>query len=177
MKFSTQAVVPSPREVVFAAYRDRITRVLEFLPSVRAIDVTVRDEEGAALLRVSQWHGGGEVPAAVRGIVSQAMLGWTERAVWRADAFTCEWRVVPHTFGGAVRCGGRTSFVETDGGATRVEVEGVVEVDGRRMAGVPAYLGARVARSVEEFLVDRIRANLTESAKWFGAPRVAREAP
>jgi hypothetical protein len=159
--------VPRPRLEVFTSYRDQMARVLEFLPNVRAIDISRREEEGSIVQQSSEWHGGGEVPAAVRGIVTQSMLTWTDHAKWDGAAFLCDWRAVARSFPEGVRCRGRTSFREVPDGHTLIEVRGAVEVDGRRLPGVPGFLAGPVGRSVEEFLVDRIRANLAETTKWF----------
>jgi hypothetical protein len=167
MKLTVEVRVARPRPEVFVAYRDQMARVLEFLPNVRAIDASRRQEEGAVVYRSSEWHGGGEVPAAVRGIVSQSMLAWTEHAKWDATGFLCDWRADSRSFPEGVRCRGRTSFLDGPDGHTLIEVRGAVEVDARRLPGVPGFLAGSVGRSVEEFLVGRIRANLDETTKWF----------
>ena len=177
MKLALEVPLPVGRGRVFAAYRDEIERVLEFLPSVRVVEVKARRDDGAVVQQIREWHGGGDVPAAVRGIVTQSMLGWDDQSVWDAQAFVCDWRALPHKFTEAVRCRGRTSFLEEPANQTLVDVRGAVDVDARRLPGVPSYLAASVGRAVEEFLVGRIRANLVETARWFekypDAPRVA----
>jgi hypothetical protein len=167
MKLTVEVRVPRPRLEAFAAYRDQMARVLEFLPNVRAIDVSRRQEEGTTVFQSSEWHGGGEVPAAVRGIIAQSMLAWTDHAKWDAAGFVCDWRAESRSFPEGVRGRGRTSFLEEPDGHTLIEVRGAVEVDGRRLPGVPGFLAGPVGRSVEEFLVERIRANLAETTKWF----------
>jgi hypothetical protein len=167
MKLTVEVRVARLRPEVFAAYRDQMARVLEFLPNVRAVDVTRRQEEGAIVYQSSEWHGGGEVPAAVRGIVSQSMLAWTDHAKWDAAGFLCDWRADSRSFPDGVRCRGRTSFLEEPDGHTLLELHCAVEVDARRLPGVPGFLAGSVGRSVEEFLAARIRANLAETTKWF----------
>lgn len=167
MKFALELRLPVLRAKVFAAYRDEIVRVLEFLPSVRVVEVKAWRADGAVVEQIREWHGGGEVPAAVRGIVTQSMLGWNDHTVWDAEAFVCDWRAESHKFAEAVRCRGRTSFLEEPAHHTLLDVRGAVDVNGRRFPGVPSYLAVSVGRSVEEFLVGRIRANLVETARWF----------
>jgi hypothetical protein len=167
MNLTVDVRVARPRLEVFAAYRDQMARVLEFLPNVRAVDRSRRQEEGAIVHQSSQWHGGGEVPAAVRGIITQSMLTWTGHAKWDATGFFCDWRADSQSFPEGIRCRGRTSFFEEPDGHTLLEVRGAVVVDGRRLPGVPGFLAGSVGRSVEEFLVGRIRDNLAETTKWF----------
>jgi hypothetical protein len=166
VKLAADLGLAFPRQAVFAAYRDELPRVLEFLPNVRAIDMSSRQEDGAIVYQVAEWHGGGEVPAAVRGILTQSMLAWTDRAKWDAVAFSCDFRAESRSFPAGVQCRGRTSFLEAVEG-TLVEVRGAVEVDARKLPGIPGFLARQVGRSVEEFLVTRIQANLAESAKCF----------
>jgi hypothetical protein len=176
MKFRAEARVPLAPAVVFAAYRDRMSKILEFLPNVRAIDLNGREEEGPAARLLSTWYGGGEVSAAVRGIIEQKMLGWSHQAIWRADALGCDWRSQGVSFpSGGVELRGRTSFVDDGDGETRISIEGVIEVDARKLPGVPGFLAKRVGANVEEFLGEKIRVNLVESTKWFQAHRAELE--
>jgi hypothetical protein len=167
MKLTAEVRLACSRHAAFAAYRDQINRVLEFLPNVRTVEVKQRDEQGPIVHQSREWYGGGEVPAAVRGIVRQSMLGWTDHSKWDAIGLLCDWRTESHAFPDGVRCRGRTAFLDGPEGHTLVEVLGAVEVDARRLPGVPGFLAASVGRSVEEFLVGRIRANLAETAQWF----------
>jgi hypothetical protein len=167
MKLATSVRLPFPRDAVFAAYRDSMVRILEFLPNVRVVEPRSREVNGAVVASSSEWHGGGEVPAAVRGIVAESMLAWTDHSSWNGDSYVCDWRAESHSFADGIRCQGRTTFVEEPEGATRLEVHGAVEVDARRLPGVPSFLARSVARHVEEFLVGRIQTNLAETARWF----------
>ena len=167
MKISTDVRLPWPRETVFETYRDAITRVLEFLPSVRSVEVKWRRDDAAAVYLVHEWYGGGQVPAAVRGVVTESTLGWTDYSTWDTTAFRCDWKIESKKFSDAVRCQGRTSFVDEGREATRLELRGTVEVDARRLPGVPPFLARTVARSVEEFLANKIESNVRETLHWF----------
>ncbi len=167
MKLTTDLRLPLPRETVFAAYRDAITRVLEFLPNVRSVEVKWRKEDEAAVHLVHEWHGGGQVPAAVRGIITESMLVWTDYATWDPKSFCCDWKIESHKFPEAVRCRGRNSFVDEGGEATLLEIRGTVEVDARRFPGVPSFLAKPVGRSVEEFLASTFESNVRQTIQWF----------
>ena len=71
MRIEADSVLPFSRDVVFRAYRDDLPKVVEFLPNVRAIEVKTREDDGAITRLFNVWHGGGDVPAAVRGFLDE----------------------------------------------------------------------------------------------------------
>jgi hypothetical protein len=165
MELHADAHIPFPRDVVFAAYRDDITKVLAYLPNVRRIDVQSRTDDGPVAKLVNIWHGGGEIPAAARAVLSESMLSWTDYATWDAGHFRCEWRVETHAFTEAVLCQGINTFIEDSPGNTLLEIRGKMQVDAKKIRGVPGFLAAKVGRTVEEFLGGKIQPNLVETAK------------
>ena len=92
MELVADAKLPFPRPVVFAAYRNHLVDLLSYLPNVRAIVIESRVDSGEVSTFVNTWHGGGEIPAAARAFLSEAMLSWTDHARWDQAAWTCEWR-------------------------------------------------------------------------------------
>ena len=77
---------------MFAAYRDDLVKLLPYLPNVRRIEIKSRKDDGPRSDFVNVWHGGGEIPAAARAILSESMLSWTDYAAWLSDQWVCEWR-------------------------------------------------------------------------------------
>jgi hypothetical protein len=163
MQITSDARIPSPVPVVFAAYRDDLTKLLPYLPNVRSIEVKSRKDGGSIAEFVNEWRGGGDIPAAVRAVLSEAILSWTDYATWNADTKVCDWRIVTHAFSDAVKCSGSNRFVD-DGGATRLEVRGSLTIDAKKI-GVPSLLASTVGRAAEEFLVNKIQSNLVETAQ------------
>lgn len=161
MELAADATLSFPRPVVFAAYRDRLTALLEYLPNVRGIEVKSRLEEGTRVKLVNLWHGGGEIPRPARAFLSESMLSWIDRAEWDEATWMCHWAIETHTFTEAVHCEGYDRFVEVPGG-TRIEIRGSLEIDAAKIRGVPRLLAGRLGHAVEEFLVSRIRPNLVE---------------
>jgi hypothetical protein len=159
MELSADATLPFPRPVVFAAYRDELVRLVEYLPNIRRIEVTSRKDDGKKTYLVNEWHGGGEIPAAARAVLSESMLCWTDYASWNEEDWSCAWRIETHSFTEAVHCAGTNRFVETDGG-TRLEIRGQLSIDGAKLKAVPRLLSKTVARAVEELLVKKITPNL-----------------
>jgi hypothetical protein len=169
MELRADARIAFPREVVFAAYRDEIDKLLPYLPNVRSIDVKSRSEEGSTIRLVNEWHGGGEIPAALRAILGDSMLSWMDYAAWNADTLRCDWRTETRAFTEAIRCAGHNLFAEDGPGKTRLEIRGTIDVDGKKIRGVPGFLAGRVGHSLEEFLGGRIQSNVVETAKGLAA--------
>jgi hypothetical protein len=149
MELRADAHIPFPRDVAFAAYRDDIQKVLAFLPNVRAIDLKSRTEEGPRATLVNVWRAGGEIPAAARAILSESMLSWTDYATWDSAKLSCEWRIETHAFTEAVTCKGLNVFLENGPGKTLLEVRGHLEIDGKKLKGVPGFLSGKVSRTTE----------------------------
>src|SRR5580700_2193021 len=95
--------IPFPREIVFRAYRDEMTKLLPYLPNVRSIEVKSRKDDGPRSETVLIWHGGGDIPATLRAVVSESMLSWTDYATWDSEALRCDWRTETHALTEAVR--------------------------------------------------------------------------
>ncbi|MGA7118788.1 MAG: hypothetical protein WBY94_01760 [Polyangiaceae bacterium] len=165
MDLHADARIPFPRSRVFAAYRDDIAQLLPYLPNVRSIEVKSRKDDGPVAYLVNEWRGGGDIPAALRTVLGDSMLSWTDYATWNADSLRCDWRTETHAFGDALRCAGYDLFREDGPDTTLLEIRGTLEVDARRMRGVPGFLAAKVGRGLEEFLGAKIQANLVETAK------------
>lgn len=164
MDLKADARLPFPRDLVFRTYRDDILKMLPFLPNVRNIEVKSREDEGPVTRFVNLWHGGGEIPAAARAFLSDAMLSWTDRASWNSEELTCDWTIETHAFTEAVSCHGHNRFLD-DGNGTLLEIRGTLTIDAKKIRGVPSLLAGKVGRSIEEFLAKRIEPNLIETAK------------
>ncbi len=167
MDLIAEARVPFPRAVVFACYRDKMADLLPYLESVRKIDVTSRDEqEGTRTVKlVNVWHGGGDIPAAARAFVSEAMMSWTDTATWTEADYVCHWVIKTHAFTEAVSCEGWNTFHEDGPDATRITMKGSIEIDTKKVKGVPGFLAGKVAKTVEEMLKTKIQPNFVEVTK------------
>lgn len=161
MDLSADASLLFPRDVVFSAYRDHLVDLVDFLPNIRRIEVKSRKDTDNVVELVNEWHGGGEIPAAARVVLSESMLSWTDYAEWNEAAYTCKWRIETHSFKDAVDCRGENRFIDVDGG-TRLEIRGRLTIDAKKVKGVPKLLSKSVSKTVEDFLVKKITPNLIE---------------
>jgi len=167
MQLRADAKLPFPRAKVFEAYRDKLVELLPYLPNVRSIDVKSREEtgeNGKIVKMLNVWHGGGEIPAAARAVLSEAMLTWDDHATWNEEDFTTAWTIKTHAMTDAVKCEGSNRYIE-EGGSTVLEIRGVLEIDAKKIRGVPGFLAGKVGRTVEEFLIGKIQPNLVETVK------------
>jgi hypothetical protein len=165
MDLHVDAPIPFSREVVFKAYRDDLTKLLPYLPNVRTIEVTSRKESGPRVETVLIWHGGGDIPGALRAVLSESMLSWTDYATWDSEALRCDWRTETHALTEAVHSQGYNLFVEDGSGKTILQLRGKFEVDAKKIRGVPGFLAGKLARAAEDFLGGKIAPNLQETAK------------
>lgn len=164
MKISTEAYIPFPRRQVYTTFRDQVLELVPYMSNVRSIEVKSRREEDGSIFSINEWHGGGDIPVAIRAIVNEVMLTWTEYDTWKEADFTLEWHIQTHVFTEAVHCEGRNRFIE-EGNGTRVESLGELTIDPKQIDGFPLFLRGAVARNVEEFLGSKIEPNLFEMSK------------
>jgi hypothetical protein len=174
MDLAADSTLSHPRSVVFAAYRDRLPELVPHLPNIRAIEVKRREVHGSLVHLHNVWRGGGEIPAVARALVSESMLSWDDHACWDEQTWICSWRIETHVFREAFECHGENRFVEL-GHGSRLEIRGILRIDGRRIPGVPRALHARVSRLVEEFLAAKIEPNLLQVAR--GLEQFLRQPP
>jgi len=140
-------------------------KLLPYLSNVRSIEVKSRTEKGPVAEIVNEWRAGGEIPTAVRAVLSESMLAWTDYATWDSASLRWDWRIEPHALKEALRCSGRTVLAEDGIGKTLAQFRGELAIDATKIRGVPRFLAGTVGRAAEAFLVDRIQSNLIETAE------------
>jgi hypothetical protein len=165
MELRADSRLAFPRKLVFATYRDDILKLLPYLSNVRRIDVKSRRENGPVVEMVNDWAGGGDIPAAVRAVLSESMLSWTDHAAWNEESMCCDWRIETRAFTEAVHCAGQNSFADDGAGGTILQIRGTLDIDPKQLRGVPGFVAGKVARGVEAFLVEKIQANLVDTVK------------
>jgi hypothetical protein len=164
MELRADTRIAFPRPLVFSAYRDKLSDLVEYLPNIRRIEVMQRKDDGHIVELTNIWHGGGDVPAVARAFVSEAMLAWTDTVRWDETSFTADWQVKTHSFPEAVTCRGRNTFLE-EGDQTVFQMRGDLTIDPAKLKGVPRLLAGGVAKAVEEFLVKKIGPDNVEVAQ------------
>ncbi|OUL27856.1 hypothetical protein BV378_08875 [Nostoc sp. RF31YmG] len=159
MLINADTKIPFPRSLVYATYRDKLVELVPYMPNVRYIKVKSRREADGKVDSVNEWHGGSEIPAAARAVLSEDMLSWTEYNTWNEADFQLIWRIETHAFTEAVKCSGTNRFLE-DGNNTIIESRGELVIDPKQIKGVPFFLTGTIAHVVEDFLGKNIEPNL-----------------
>lgn len=162
MRIEADSVLPFPRERVYRAYRDELPDFTRYLPNVRAIDVKSREELPGNVVKLHNvWHGGGDIPAPVVKLLGNESLAWDDHATWKQDEWCVEWNIKTNVFTEAVACGGKNTFIELGPERTRLEIHGEISIDVKKVRGIPSFLAGSIGKTVENFLVKQITANLT----------------
>jgi len=167
MELRTEATIDQPRDVVFRAYRDLLPDLISYLPNVRRIDVKSRQEKGHLVELVNQWYGGGDIPAPLRAVLSDAVLSWTDYAEWNEQDFTCKWRNET-AFKEAVNSHGVNHFVELGPNRMAIRIDGRIDVDASKVPGVPRLVAGKIGKLIESFLIKQVQDNLQEVARGVG---------
>ncbi|MBK8013298.1 MAG: hypothetical protein IPK13_18330 [Deltaproteobacteria bacterium] len=166
MKIEANARMPYPRSLVFSTYRDRLPKLVPFLPNIKGIEVLSRQDEpelGQTRL-VNRWHAKGDIPKVAQKILKPEMLAWDDHASWDERAWTVDWRIETKMFTESVRCHGHNVYLE-DGEGTLLQIRGELEVNLAGIPGVPRFLAGSIAPAVERFIVALLTPNLTSVAK------------
>ena len=94
-----------------------------------------------------------DIPAALRPVLRQVRVEYTEEMVWRHGSGRGDWRIVPNIFTDKVTAAGSVRFLDHPEGTERV-VEGDVTV---RMLGLGGI--------AERFIVEDIERSFHEAAR------------
>ena len=161
MLINAEMCIPFPRSLVYITYRDQLVELVPYLPNVRSVEVKSCREENERVYCVNLWHGGGRIPLAVRAVLGEAMLSWTEYATRDESNFTLEWQIETHAFTKAVFCAGKNCFLDNNG-TTIIETKGELRIDPDKIEGFPQPLRGQIASTVENFLEKKIVPNLIQ---------------
>lgn len=166
MEIRADVTIPFPPEQVFAAYRDRLSELAEYLPNIASITVVSREElDGGDVRLVNDWRGSNaDIPKVARAFLSEEKLRWTDYATWHAADLSVDWRSDVNAFPGAVLSSGKNRFVAA-GQGTRMEIRGQLIVDASKIAGVPRLLAGTVGAAVEKVMGGQVAANAKAQAE------------
>lgn len=160
MKFRSESTIHHPRDVVFAAYRDRLAGVVPYLEDIKAVNVLSRTEAGSVIKLHNEWVSDREVPKVAASIIKPEHLKWDDYASWDASTFTCAFEIKTRIFTENVKCVGGNQFLDDGKGGTRVVLHGDFEVSLKDIPGVPRFLAGTIAPQVEKFIIALIQPNL-----------------
>lgn len=163
MRIAAESLIHHPRDVVFSAYRDRLSEVAAYMDNVRAIEVVSREDGADGTVRLHNvWRANAEIPNFAQSIVKPDMLAWDDHATWDPVALRCDWNLHTRAFTEAVRCSGTNTFFEVDEHTTRVVLAGELLIDATQVRVIPRFLAGSVGPQVEKFAVALITPNLEQ---------------
>ena len=159
MDVSSRMRIPFPRDLVYRTIRDQLLDLVPYMPSVKAIELQQRTEEGGIIRFVNLWWAGTEIPAVAQRVLKPEMLSWIDRASWDESHFTCDWSMETNALPGVLECAGRNVF-KAVGDETDLEVTGTLALHMDKLP-VPKLIGGAVRPVIERIVVSAIRPNLT----------------
>ncbi|MBK8479843.1 MAG: hypothetical protein IPL40_01490 [Proteobacteria bacterium] len=153
-------------QTTFLALRDRQHELVRHLPNIEALSVLERNETPPTTRLYSRWQGSaGEIPAALRPLISREMLAWFDEAVWNAETLACQWRLESAKARDIFTCTGTTTLKATGEGSCAFHLSAELHVYPEHVPGVPGFLARRVREPLEQFVANLLRPNLTSVAK------------
>ena len=160
MKIQSESHIHHPIDRVYASYRDHLSRVAPYTTDIKEIIVHAREErpEGPKIHNI--WVADREIPKIASGIVKPEMLRWDDFADWNDAAQHVDWVLNIPAFPDQVKCSGRNAFFADGPNRTRVVLSGDLEINVKRIPGVPRIMAGRIAPKIEAFIVKLITPNL-----------------
>jgi hypothetical protein len=162
MQINASSLIHHPLERVYRAYKDELVQIAAFMPNIKEILVLSREEVPGGAKLHNEWAGKGEIPKVVRGILKPEMVRWDDYAAWDDTNHLCHWEIKTRAFTDNVTCRGINRMTAEGEGATRVTLQGNLDVHLQGIPGVPGFLAKGIAPQVEKFIIALITPNLEQ---------------
>jgi len=162
MRIHSESLIRHPQPSVYEAYRDRLPEIAAYIPDVKEIRVESREDGPDAAIIHNVWIADREVPVFARAFITPDMLKWDDYAEWRDAESRVYWKLRLRVFTESVTCGGTNTFSRVDENSTKVCLEGDLDIDVKKIPGVPRLLAGGVKPKVEKFIVSLITPNLKQ---------------
>ena len=164
MEISVVSEIPFPIQDVFLAMRDHMPELAQYMPNVKSIEVTLRDELGGGVVHlVNRWNAAAtEIPAVARPFVDPSSVYWIDHAKWNADDLACSWRLEMGFMAERISCTGVTSYHTIDEGRTEMRIKGELELDLKGL--VPRLLLGKATSGIEKFVSKLVAPNFEKTS-------------
>jgi len=159
MKIHSESIIRFPLKKVYETYRDRLPEIASYIPDIREIEVVRREPRDKGPFVLNVWKAENRIPKVAQKVVKPEMLQWQDHADWDDTNTHVDWRLVIPAFEDQVRCSGRNAFF-AHGDATRVVLLGELDIDIKRIPGVPRLLAGRLKPQIEQFIIKLVQPNL-----------------
>lgn len=164
MLINASVLVPFPRTLVYATYRDKLPEIVASMSSVKQVILKSRQDQQGAVHQVYEWHGKSEIPGLLKAFLSEDLLTWTDFATWKESEYVTDWQIQPQAFRDAVTWAGQDRYLE-EGNSTRIESRGKLVIDPHRLKSVPGFLAGQVSHLAEEMLAKQAEPNFVEMSR------------
>ena len=128
MKYTQEDIFDGPMESVVAICLDR-SRDVKVYPNITKTTVKSKETKGHITKIVVETVANGDIPPALRKIISPKMLTWIEYGIWDDKEKTYEYKVKTLYFSNITNVGGKFFYTEPEAGKCKRRLEGYVEVN------------------------------------------------
>ena len=160
MKIHSESHIHHSLDRVYESYRDHLSQVAPYTDDIKEIIVHAREEMPNGPKIHNIWVADRDIPKIAKGIVKPEMLRWDDFAQWNNSEHHVDWTLNIPAFPDQVRCSGRNAFFADGPNRTRVVLTGELEINVKRIPGVPRIMAGRIAPKIEAFIVKLITPNL-----------------
>ena len=169
--FRSLIVLKRPRCELWSIMRDRLIDLADQLADISSVREVSRsaDADGQVHI-VNEWRARHDVPPAFRTMLQVNEIGWLDRNVWDAAAFTCSWRIEPLVLSDYIVCSGQTVFADAMAGrGTRVTISGELDLKPGLFSvlGVGEAAGSAFIDSIATTAIPRNLRSVAEAAAAF----------
>lgn len=159
MNIHSESVLSFPLDKVYQTYRDRLPEIAAYMPDVKEIRALSRDDVAGGVKIHNRWFASAKLPSVAEKVIKPEWMQWDDYATWDDSQRHVDWHLEIPALGDQVRCSGRNSFWEADGG-TLVRLTGDLQINLQKLPGMPSFMAKRLVPEVERFILRLITPNL-----------------
>ena len=160
MKIDVNSTISYSRDLVFDTYREEIQALVQYLPNIDKIDVVSREENNGVVTFENHWYASAsDIPKVAQAFVKPEMMKWIDRASWNLNDKTCNWEIETFFMKEAVSCKGLNTFSEAGDGAMTLRIQGDLELNVKKVPGIPTLLAGTIRPQLEKFIIAMITPN------------------
>ena len=127
MKYSIEHIIEGPIDMVVEVGLDR-SRDVKVYPNITRTEVKSREIKGDIMEVVVETLANGDIPPALRKVISEKMLTWTEYGRMDMKNKVYDYKVKTFFFSEICKIGGRISYSEPEPGKTLRRLDAYIEI-------------------------------------------------
>lgn len=178
MKFEEITACEYSAAAVLDAMIYKVEELVPYMENVEFIETRKFEERDGKIYTERYWQGtASTVPAILRPFVSKNSLGWVDYGIWTPNEWRVDWRVeTQHSK--FTSCSGINIFephpeaLET---RTKCTIAGDFTVYGDKIPAVPAFMGKKMAPTIEKIILGYMIPNFRQLSVGMAAYLKAKE--